>query len=285
MYRIGVDVGGTFTDLVAVDDFGKATLAKVPSTPEDPSVGVLDGLKLLAEMLGTELVGAAGRNRAGRAWDDGRDQRAARAQGRAGRAVDDRRPSRRDRDARGAEGRPLQSAPAAARTAGSAQIAARRARAAARRRPRRDAARPCVARSRRRRAEARTGRGCRGLLPARLPRPAARARDQGGDRKRAARNLRLAVLGSAPADQGVREGLDDRRQRLCRTGLVALSGAARAKARGSRLRRPDVDHSVAWRRRADCRVPGAWRPEPCCPARPAASPAASMPRDCSENTI
>jgi N-methylhydantoinase A len=54
--RIGVDVGGTFTDLVAVDDFGKATLAKVPSTPEDPSVGVLDGLKLLAEMLGTDLA-------------------------------------------------------------------------------------------------------------------------------------------------------------------------------------------------------------------------------------
>src|SRR5260370_19833618 len=56
MYRIGVDVGGTFTDLVAVDDFGKATLAKTPSTPEDPSVGVLDGLQLLAETLGTELA-------------------------------------------------------------------------------------------------------------------------------------------------------------------------------------------------------------------------------------
>src|SRR6202040_1060795 len=38
------------------DDFGKATLAKVPSTPDDPSVGVLDGLELLAEMLGTELA-------------------------------------------------------------------------------------------------------------------------------------------------------------------------------------------------------------------------------------
>lgn len=56
MYRIGVDVGGTFTDLVAVDDLGKATLAKVPSTPEDPPVGVIEGLELLAEMLGTELA-------------------------------------------------------------------------------------------------------------------------------------------------------------------------------------------------------------------------------------
>jgi N-methylhydantoinase A len=51
MYRIGIDVGGTFTDLVAVDDFGRATLAKVSSTPEDPSIGVLDGLRLLADTL------------------------------------------------------------------------------------------------------------------------------------------------------------------------------------------------------------------------------------------
>jgi N-methylhydantoinase A len=55
VYRIGIDVGGTFTDLVAVDDFGRATLAKVPSTPEDPSAGVLDGLRLLAQMLGHPL--------------------------------------------------------------------------------------------------------------------------------------------------------------------------------------------------------------------------------------
>src|SRR6516162_3203727 len=52
MYRIGIDVGGTFTDLVVVDDFGRTTLAKVPSTPADPSIGVLDGLQLLADTLG-----------------------------------------------------------------------------------------------------------------------------------------------------------------------------------------------------------------------------------------
>src|SRR6516164_883623 len=54
MYRIGIDVGGTFTDLVVVDDFGRATLNKVPSTPADPSIGVLDGLQLLAETLGLD---------------------------------------------------------------------------------------------------------------------------------------------------------------------------------------------------------------------------------------
>ena len=36
MQRIGIDVGGTFTDLVAVDDIGATNLAKVPSTPAGP---------------------------------------------------------------------------------------------------------------------------------------------------------------------------------------------------------------------------------------------------------
>ena len=47
---IGIDIGGTFTDLVAIDDRGVATLAKVPSTPDDPSRGVIDGLERLAEL-------------------------------------------------------------------------------------------------------------------------------------------------------------------------------------------------------------------------------------------
>jgi N-methylhydantoinase A len=51
MYRIGIDVGGTFTDLVAVDPDGLVTLAKSPSTPEDQSIGVLNGLDRLAETL------------------------------------------------------------------------------------------------------------------------------------------------------------------------------------------------------------------------------------------
>jgi N-methylhydantoinase A len=53
-YRIGIDVGGTFTDLVAIDASGAATLAKVPSTPDDPSLGVIGGLAELAARLGIE---------------------------------------------------------------------------------------------------------------------------------------------------------------------------------------------------------------------------------------
>lgn len=51
-YRIGIDVGGTFTDVVAVDETGGVTLAKAASTPADPSLGVLEGVAALAEAMG-----------------------------------------------------------------------------------------------------------------------------------------------------------------------------------------------------------------------------------------
>src|SRR5215468_8787523 len=57
MVRIGIDVGGTFTDLVATDDGGHVTIAKAASTPRDPSDGLLDGLGRLAAELGTDLAG------------------------------------------------------------------------------------------------------------------------------------------------------------------------------------------------------------------------------------
>src|SRR5437868_873909 len=54
MFRIGIDVGGTFTDLVSVDAQGRVALAKVPSTPTDQSLGVMQGLDRLAETLGID---------------------------------------------------------------------------------------------------------------------------------------------------------------------------------------------------------------------------------------
>jgi N-methylhydantoinase A len=44
--QLGVDVGGTFTDLVLSSD-GGVTVAKVPSTPDDQAQGILDGLARL----------------------------------------------------------------------------------------------------------------------------------------------------------------------------------------------------------------------------------------------
>src|SRR5688572_25820607 len=41
--RVGVDTGGTFTDFVFVRD-GQVQLFKVPSTPEDPSLAIRNGL-------------------------------------------------------------------------------------------------------------------------------------------------------------------------------------------------------------------------------------------------
>src|SRR5437867_3422080 len=51
MFRIGVDVGGTYTDLVATDESGRTIFAKSPSTPADQSIGVMAGLDELARRL------------------------------------------------------------------------------------------------------------------------------------------------------------------------------------------------------------------------------------------
>ena len=51
MFRIGVDVGGTYTDLVATDERGRTVFAKSPSTPADQSLGVMAGLDELARRL------------------------------------------------------------------------------------------------------------------------------------------------------------------------------------------------------------------------------------------
>ena len=48
---IGVDVGGTFTDLVAIDASGRTVFAKAPSTPSDQSIGVMAGLDELARRM------------------------------------------------------------------------------------------------------------------------------------------------------------------------------------------------------------------------------------------
>lgn len=49
-YRIGVDTGGTFTDVSLIEEStGKMYITKVPSTPENVSIGVLNGVKEIIE--------------------------------------------------------------------------------------------------------------------------------------------------------------------------------------------------------------------------------------------
>ena len=52
-FRIGIDVGGTFTDLVLVGPAGALVLEKHPTTPSDQSEGVLGGVAQLASRVGT----------------------------------------------------------------------------------------------------------------------------------------------------------------------------------------------------------------------------------------
>ncbi|MDE0810028.1 MAG: hydantoinase/oxoprolinase family protein [Alphaproteobacteria bacterium] len=55
-YRIGIDVGGTFTDIVAVAQDGAVTFTKAPSTPHDPSIGVMDAVTRLAEEMNSDVA-------------------------------------------------------------------------------------------------------------------------------------------------------------------------------------------------------------------------------------
>ncbi|MBT5005529.1 MAG: hydantoinase/oxoprolinase family protein [Halieaceae bacterium] len=54
-YRLGVDVGGTFTDFLLMDEeSGQTHTAKVPSTPEDSSIGVLNGVARICDESGID---------------------------------------------------------------------------------------------------------------------------------------------------------------------------------------------------------------------------------------
>ena len=53
-----VDVGGTFTDVVYLDESGRLRLSKVPTTPREPERGVIDGLKAVSSEAPFEVLHA-----------------------------------------------------------------------------------------------------------------------------------------------------------------------------------------------------------------------------------
>ena len=55
MFKIGIDVGGTFTDFVVAGEGGKPRFFKTQTTPDDPSIGVMAGLQEAAAALGLSL--------------------------------------------------------------------------------------------------------------------------------------------------------------------------------------------------------------------------------------
>ena len=53
--RITVDTGGTFTDILFENKNGAISVFKVPTTSDNPSVGILNGLKKAAESINISI--------------------------------------------------------------------------------------------------------------------------------------------------------------------------------------------------------------------------------------
>ena len=85
-FRVGVDVGGTFTDLICVTPAGEIVLDKTPTTLDDQSTGVMNGLEQLADRFGVELDRVLPRPRHPRARHHHRRQHDDRDERRAHRA-------------------------------------------------------------------------------------------------------------------------------------------------------------------------------------------------------
>ena len=60
-YIIGVDTGGTFTDVVVLGDGGEVWTAKASTTPDDFSLGVMDAVKEAASAVGVDTPELLGR--------------------------------------------------------------------------------------------------------------------------------------------------------------------------------------------------------------------------------
>src|SRR5258707_7000778 len=60
-FRIGIDTGGTFTDIVAVDvASGPMRVTKVSSTPSNPAIGLVRGVERILDDMGAGVADVAG---------------------------------------------------------------------------------------------------------------------------------------------------------------------------------------------------------------------------------
>ena len=258
MRLVGIDIGGTFTDLALYDsEDGRTQVHKVHSTPDDPGRALVTGVLELCERAGIEPASLDGvlhgttvatnavlehhGARTGHGHDPGRARRAAHRAPPAPRAV------------LGAARHPLadravRRAPVAPDGAGASRAADRRGHRAARRGGR--------ARGRARARRGR-GRGDRGVLPVLLPRPGARAA-RGGDPARGAAGLLRLHLGrhhaAVPRVRALHDGGDER---VRRPGHRRVPRAPRGGAAPRRGGRRDPRHALQRRRRERRRGRGA----------------------------
>ena len=55
-HRVAIDTGGTFTDIVAInEETGELSVTKTPSTPSDPSLALVEGVRKVADAGGFEV--------------------------------------------------------------------------------------------------------------------------------------------------------------------------------------------------------------------------------------
>ena len=198
--RVGVDIGGTFTDIVVTRPDGTLLVNKTSSTPDDPARAVVAGLAAL-------LRDAGHRPRDGerdRARNHGGLERGAAEEGRAHGAPHHARLPRRARDRAHPHAGPLRSHLGQARAPGGAAAAARGGRADGGRRQRGPSAR---SRQRARRGGP-AGQGRRGgdrrLLHQLLREPGPRARDRAAHPPAPPGPGGVGLLPRAAGDQGVR---------------------------------------------------------------------------------
>ncbi len=59
-YLCGIDIGGTFTDCVVIDETGRVVTAKAPSTPNDFALGLMAALEAAARKIGTDVAALCG---------------------------------------------------------------------------------------------------------------------------------------------------------------------------------------------------------------------------------
>ena len=209
-YRVGVDIGGTFTDIVLLGSDGTIHTKKISSSVDNYARAIVDGLGLLLQETAHRPRGA----RRDPPRHDGRLQRHPRAQGRQGRPDHHQGLPRRAGDPHAAHAAPLRHRLGEAAAAGGALSAPRGRRARRRQGPCRARARSGRCGGTGGRAAGREGRGDRRLPHQLVRQSGARAGDQGHRRAQGAEPARVHLLRGAARDQGVRAHLHDRDQCL-----------------------------------------------------------------------
>ena len=233
-YRLGVDVGGTHTDLVLLDvATGDLLVEKVSSTPKNPALGVLDGVaRFVARGVRPDEIEffAHGTTITTNALLEMRGAKVGLLITKGYRAVQEMQ----DAGARRQSVRLFLREAAADR---AAEPDARDSRALRRRGPGARPARPRGGAPRRARTESRGRRIDRRLLSLLLHQSRARGRDTPADPRGISRRQRVAVERGAAAHPRMAAAFDDPAQCLSRAGHGALHRPSRRGARCGRARR------------------------------------------------